>query len=254
MAATMRDQQSPFLRPSDATVSDFINPEGQPRRTIYYQSGWGGPEGFCVGVAPEGFVTPHFHSVDQFHVVLGSPGTTYKTQTVGEGFLMIQYSDAFNVYGPMDAGSETPLEFFSFRAHYDTAIGFLPKDRDLLQETPRHRKLSFLVDLAARGAGPADSASLLDHYDDGLAAYRLRAVQGRQLSGPPLAGTSGQYYMVIGGEVTHRGSAFGPRSIAWVGPDDQPLELGAEHAEGFDVLVLQFADPTPLPAAGSDAA
>jgi hypothetical protein len=202
----------------------------------------GGPHSFLVRTPKNDVIKAHFHRVDQFQLFYGAVGARYKGADIEPGRVVVHYADAYCTYGPINVGPDY-LEYFTLRARLDRFTAYMPKGRDQLVRTARHRNiyrnLSTEVDLDSQGI-----EVVIEPEDDQLAVYRIRAAGGSKVSIPSPAGSSGQYYCILNGAAQYNGRTFGPRSLAWVDPVQSALQLTAAEDSGLDMLLLQFPNPT----------
>ncbi|MPZ25864.1 MAG: hypothetical protein GEV12_05285 [Micromonosporaceae bacterium] len=230
-----------FITHSDATPEENTNAFGETRKVDRYFTREPGPYGFLVTMPRRNVINPHFHHVDQFQLFYGSPGANYKGAEIAPDQLLLHYADAYSTYGPIHSG-EQPLEFFTLRARLDRGIGYIPKDRDRLVRTSRHRNIYRDHPLAPGPDTPALDV-IIEPDADGIAAYRLRGQPGEIMSPPSAAGTGGQYCLLVNGAVTYQDRQYGPRSLAWIGPDTPAPSLVADPDRGADLIVMQFPKP-----------
>lgn len=228
-----------FCPERDAEVREVVSGNGERRKVTDYLTGTGRPQAFMVTMGPGARVPAHFHRIDQYQLLLGGGGARYKGAELPSGTLTIHYADAFSTYGPIEAGAEAPMEFYTLRAFTDMFIAYMPEERDKLPATGRHRNIHVTVQTGDDAAlGRPGREALIAETQDGLAAWRatLRAAQPVQ-SGPPAG--AGQYCYVIAGSVLAAGTELGPRSLAWL-PPGSPTDGAAAGPDGCDLLFLQF--------------
>ena len=232
-----------FVRFEDTANVSVVTKQGDAMQQRTYLEVTGGPHAFQIGTPENGSVNPHFHRVDQFQFIFGGVGANYKYDPIEEGHGLLHYADAYSTYGPIQAGRK-PMDFVTLRARLDHMIAYMPEDRADLIQTPRHRNVrrDVCLDAARTSAG----SEVLFEYEDRLAAYRVWAASGQDVSIPDVTGTSGQYCYVLNGSVICGGETFGPRAVGWIGPSSGRSFLTAGD-DGTDLLVLQFPNPTAEP-------
>ena len=206
----------------------------------------GRPQGFLVHVEKNGIVKPHYHRVDQFQVFFGEDGASYKNTAMPTGTVGVHYVDAYSTYGPFTGGPDG-LDYFTLRANGDGFVGYMPEAREHHIHRKGKRSLFAQVDAASAPADGATTTNLFEHYDDGLACLLLRSSGDTEVVGPPLTGTSGQFYCVIRGDVATEQGVFGAKSLAWVPANGDPLRLRSTSSAEFQVLVLQFPALPSMP-------
>jgi hypothetical protein len=165
----------------------------------------------------------HSHEVDEFQIMLGCPGATFEDRMVPH--LLLHYSDAFALYGPLSGGDE-PFHLLQFRATPidQKAAGAwgdfrLPDDRALMPYVSERHEEAVLDELP-----PNDSAhgELTVHEmiktADGVGAWLMIAGPRTKIPVPSPHHSSGQFIYVVDGELTHDGETFGPQSVGWQPP------------------------------------
>lgn len=204
------------------------------------------PQAFLVDrLFPGATISPHFHDIDQFQIVVDGYCTMGKKAAPPVTF---QYADAFTPYGPI-VGEEKGFAFFTLRPIASGGFFAMPGNRHNMP-CRAGRNIAGHFDRAAPppAAGESVVAHLMDAQADGVDAIGLRLGPAAELDGPPSDG-GGQYYLVCGGDV-RMGDKHMPRwSLAHVAGGEASPELTA-GPDGADVLVLQFARPSERP--GSD--
>jgi hypothetical protein len=238
-----------FCPERDAGVRDVVSGNGESRKVTDYLTGAGRPQAFMVTMGPGATVPAHFHRIDQYQLLLGGGGARYKGAELPSRTLTVHYADAFSTYGPIEAGAEAPMEFYTLRAVTDMFIAYMPAERDKLPATGRHRNIHVTVQTDDNGtAGRPAYEELIAETRDGLAAWRAGLGPAEPLqSGTP--GGSGQYCYVISGSVLAAGKELGPKSLAWL-PAGSPTDRAAAGQAGCDVLFLQFPRDTTRPPQG----
>jgi hypothetical protein len=190
-----------------------------------------GPQAFLVEVDADGdVIRPHFHPTRQFQIVAKGGGRIGKRPVEPFAF---HYVDPLTPYGPIVQNDEG-IWFFTLRADHTAETGWMPEDRDEIENPGRNLVATVPQDDAELGL-----KELIDREDDGLAAYNLRIAPGETADGPPPTGSGGQYYIVTSGSIVHEGREYGPLSLAFVSADDKPPRLTAGD-DGAAILINQF--------------
>ena len=227
----------------DAVHERLVNPAGERRDLFHFLDEPGGPEAFLVRVPPHNTVTTHFHRVDQFQVFHPSPGARY--QRHGYAGVLVHYTDAYSVYGPISTADE-PLDFFTLRAVGDSFTGYMPGAREHLVRRGE-RNLHGEVPLDVPFGRDIATADLFDAFDDGLRAAVWRVPGGATFTGPSARGSAGQYWTVLDGADIASGRSAAAPSLQWVGRSDPPAAFVA-GSDGPTVLLVQFPWPGSAPA------
>lgn len=201
-----------------------------------------GPQAFAVRTEAGGRpLRPHFHTVDQFQVVVEGGGR------LGHHELRrgsVHYADALRTYGPLAAGP-AGLTYLTLRCDADTGASYMPGSRDELARlraaSPDARRRNLTVDPA-----PAVAGRWLDRHadDDGLRIARLDLAPGAGGDGPTVGGR-GAWLVVLEGSVLD--AAERPTgSLRWCGPGAAaPVVAGGR---GAALLLVQFPASPPAPA------
>jgi hypothetical protein len=203
------------------------------KRTNYIGGSEEGPQAFLVHeVTAPAYIKPHFHHVRQFQVIVSDNARFGKRDVPAISF---HYADPSTPYGPIFPGEEDPLAFFTLRADLSDGTYYMPGSREKMQHKAGRN--------IARHVEPETPAepltTLIELHDDGLAAYRLAIGASNEVEGVPVAGSGGQYYLVMQGEVEAEGELLPPQSLIFVAADEAPPVLKA-GPNGADLLVMQF--------------
>ena len=188
------------------------------------------PQVFYVDmVDPDSRVKPHFHGVDQFQLVARGQGTLGK-EPVHPGYF--HYSDAWQPYGPITAGS-AGLAYLTIRARHDSGAHYMPGGGRYREGRPRRPHFVEAVDVSA-----PESRTIVGPFDDGLEASRRQiGVETTVVFGAD-ENSGGQIGVVLGGDVVFDGAAYARWSCFWL-PRGERYDVRAGGA-GADVLALQF--------------
>jgi hypothetical protein len=198
-----------------------------------------GPQAFLVEQGPLSLNAPHFHTQDQFQVVVAGNGTLGR-QTVAP--YMVHYAGAHTGYGPLLAGP-SGFSYLTLRARPDPGPPhYLPAQRALMKDVPRMNVHSEAVEIdAAMGfpEGADDCAVVLDRRADAGTAWLLRLPPDTTRAAPHLPGRGGAFRVVLQGALLAGDGPLGRLACMFVDAldADTPLQAGPDGAQ---VLVLQF--------------
>ena len=204
-----------------------------------------GPQAYLVDMPDEGSrISPHYHDVDQFQVIVDGDGVIgpYPLKPV-----TFQYADAYTPYGPVIA-SKQGLNFYTLRmapsgGHFD-----MPAARHLMKSKPG-RNIAGSFEL--KGDTPPGQCVVERVHapePDGITAVGIRL--GANASGQGIASDAGgQYCVVCAGEVVHEGKRYPRLSLILVEPGEPAPQFTAGPA-GAEIMVVQF--PRPSERLGSD--
>ena len=202
------------------------------------------PQAFLVEMQSNDEILPHFHEVDQFQIFVAGAGGMGRGDVVHP--VTVHYADRYTGYGPIYAGPQG-YSYFTLRARTDPGPVYLHKPgyRERLKPSKkRHATVQVTLstspvlihrkDVACESimGGPTE-------FDDGLAAWLLRAGAGMQVTGPDPQGSGGQYFLIMSGSLELDGVSYPTWSTIFICPDHAALQFKAE-ADGCEVMVLQF--------------
>lgn len=199
-----------------------------------------GPQAFLAHLHPDDVVPAHFHQIDQFQVLFGAPGARYQRTEIPAGTVVVHYTDAFSVYGPITCGA-AGLDFFTLREQGHSYTGYMPAARaDLVRRGRRNVHHAFVPSEISPLVTRGGSELVLVADDDDLRVTVGAANQGELVPVAAFASGAGQFYVVVEGEVLDRDERrFGPTSLAWVPPGEPGLGLRAASPVA-QILTLQF--------------
>jgi hypothetical protein len=210
--------------------------DGIFKRDVFLPAVHDGAEGLLVDVAPKTRISPHFHQVDQFQVVVGGTGLLGKHALVPG---TVHYTDAYSPYGPIRAGVKGLL-FFTLRDERDPGGYVVPENRDKLIR-PARRNLSDQVKLAEPEGlltAPRQGALLTLREDtDGL-AVRVAVIPPNVEMGFRFPMGGGRFGIILVGAMRWESELL-PR---WSG---LYVKAGEEHVcvagpNGLQILLLDF--------------
>ena len=193
-----------------------------------------GPQAFFVDMPGEGStITPHFHDVDQFQIVVRGGGRIGKKPLYPVTF---HYADAYTPYGPI-VGGEQGIVFFTLRAACASGYFPMPGSRHLMRARAG-RTFSGLFNTVPPPAENEVVREPLLSTADGIEVVGLRLGSAAFAAGEP-ADSGNQFYLVCSGSLRHKGAMIGEQSLMLVesGEVAPTLEAGPEGAE---VLLLQM--------------
>ena len=243
-----------MVLPEEAIVTGLTDDEGQPlKRSNGEDSTWTEYFGKAAGtgVSPHGFIVTlrnrllgaHFHTVDQFQILLGAPGALYQKNPVPT--MIVQYADAFVPYGPL-YGEDPPMRFYTLRAEFTGEVLFMPKERERLRwrgRRNRHKDFEHLEPSEIPAAGVTRVEPIFERDEDGLEALSIVAGPGAVLTVPGTAETNGQFVFVADGSVDFDGKKCGFETLGWQGRDEEATEMVA-GPEGARLFVMRFPSPS----------
>lgn len=217
-------------------------PTGTAWRTSFIDPDENNPasaQAFLVEGTAGRVIKPHFHDHDQYQVVVSGGGVLGKHPLQVNA---VHFSRRHTPYGPIIFG-EQQLGFLTLRAHQDGGAQYIddPEKRSKLV-TLESRKPWQATELPKFEPTTPDAAlhtfsELKD--EEGLASFSLSVAANTRALAPDPANSNGQYLIIVRGSLHYAGREYKALSVAFVEPQEGPLELLA-GAEGLDVLVLHF--------------
>lgn len=221
-----------YLGPSrGAGAAPFVEP---PLDVLF-------PVAYLIESAPFRKAAPHFHHANQFQVVVSGGGHIGKHAV---GNCSVHYASAYTPYGPISPGADG-IAYMTMRNAFDPGAKGMPKERELLKQanrTPRAATSERVQPLteAELAAAAISFVPVLSVQSDGLGAWAYRLGPGATATGPDPHVGGGQFWLVIGGELTRDDGTVFPRlSCVFVSPDEAAFAPVA-GARGCEVLALQF--------------
>jgi rubredoxin len=196
-----------------------------------------GPQAFLIDTEPGKLLRPHFHTADQFQIVVAGSGTLGR-HAVKVG--AIHYAQAYTPYGPIVAG-EKGLSYLTLRNSYDPGASFVPEKKDLLKRDIRPFQLACT---APDGAGPAVAGNewtAVPEMDNGngLGAWIFRLMPGETVIGPDPSAGRGQFYVPLKGSFLVEGEEMPEWSCVFVSPGEQSMQVQAGMS-GVEGMMVQF--------------
>ena len=184
----------------------------------------------------------HFHKADQFQIFTKGDG---KLGGHPIKSLCIQFTGAGSAYGPIVAGPGG-LDYFTFRNTYTAKAWFMPASRDELKASPRHHREVFGDVAAPRSdeelmkATSVEESHVIEKTDDGLLVWRYLVPPGQSATGPAPSSGSGQFWMVLAGDLEDKDNGPMPKSSCVFVSHDEAAYIAKAGPKGLDVLVAQF--------------
>jgi hypothetical protein len=219
-----------------------------PNGTGYYkgeymltpaEAGKPSPHAFLVEQDPNTTILTHFHSQNQFQVIIGGSGTLGRHAV---GPLLIHYAGAYTGYGPIICGAEG-IQYLTLRAHHDPGANFMPESREQLRRGPKSHfssePIQRLSAEALRELKEVSCEELLPLEASGLAVVHYRLPPGAQSAGLAPATGAGQYWVVVSGSLLHEAQVLQPPESVFLSSDETDCMMIA-GAAGAEVLLLQF--------------
>jgi hypothetical protein len=202
------------------------------------------PTVFLVEQPAGSVLAPHFHTQNQFQVIVAGSGRIGAHEVaVGS----VHYAGAFTGYGPVVAGPQG-LHYFTIRPVYEVGAHFIATSRERMVRGPKRHMQGAPVAQALpeqlRALEEAGWHHTIAPQPDGLAASVCNLPPGACVEAPAPA-ACGQFQLVMAGAMRHEeGWLAGWESRYHA--NDAPTAMLEAGPQGLQVLVLQ------VPAKASD--
>ena len=211
--------------------------EAPPEAGVVY------PMAFLVEKDAAAIVRPHFHSADQYQVVVQGGGRLGVHDVAS---VSVHYTDCYSAYGPIVAAGEG-ISWFTLRNAWDPGARYMPAERQTLREARaryQHREatcgpLAPLSEAELAALADVSGSAVIEEAKDGLGTWRYTVKAGGIARGPDPASGGGQFWLVSAGTASVPGGALlPPNSCVFVAPDDGAMEMTAGPM-GADLLCMQ---------------
>jgi rubredoxin len=172
---------------------------------------------------------PHFHSVDQFQVLIKGKGKMGRHPL---NTYSVHFSKAYTPYGPFCADEEVGLTFFNLHARPDRHWGakHLPQEAETLKQVPNRRPWQ----ITTQGVFPENMAAntVLQEIpglrnEEGLAGYTLSMKPNTRFDAPDPSRGEGQYVVLVEGSIIHEGKELQGPALVFVGPEEPQYKVHA---------------------------
>jgi hypothetical protein len=202
------------------------------------------PMAFLVEKEAAAVVRPHFHSADQYQVVVQGSGRLGVHDVAS---IAVHYTDAYSAYGPIIAADEG-ISWFTLRNAWDPGARYMPAQRQQLREARakfQHREatcgpLPPLTDRELAALTAPTGGAVIAETADGLGTWRYTVPANGSVTGPDPSSGGGQFWLVSAGSAAIAGGALLPvQSCIFVAPEDAAASLLAGPG-GADLICMQF--------------
>lgn len=209
------------------------------------------PQAFLIQQDSNTLIRSHFHTQDQFQVVIEGGGTLGRHAL---NPVSVHYASRHTGYGPIQSGDQG-LSYFTLRAVTTPHAHFLPESRELMANPPRRNLLGPQVPLSDPATRHARIQSavetLLEPRPDCGAAWLLRVPPKAGVAPPSRSNARGdRFYLVAAGGLNALGEHLPRFAAAFVSTDEADPDWVAGE-DRLEVLVLEF--PTGAGTVGAHA-
>lgn len=220
----------------------YLGPEVQQYKGLPNAPIGTDPQVFLDEIVPNQSITPHFHQVDQFTILVGGSGSVGRNPL---NMVSLYYTDRYVAYGPLKSGP-CGMALFTVRPKADPGGVHLHMEGYEKFRKPWRKRFLFgdvvlSVDPVLRARTEASFERLFpdDKCDDGLEAAVIRLGANGATQGPAPSRTNGQTYIVLNGSINEGGKEFPKWSLLYVAPNDDPITLTA-GPDGVELLLVAF--------------
>lgn len=207
------------------------------------------PTAFLVQYEPGDRSSTHFHTVDQFQILVKGKGQFGRHQVSP---YYVHFARAYTPYGPLHADQEAGWTFMTLRTRYDPGAQRLPGALPKLKEVPGRNP--WQVTTVAAFPAPGASVSMQDipeiRDDQGLFVKALTIAPGARTRAPAPSGGDGQYVVVVKGSLLHDNRERKALTVVHIKPDEDAFQIEA-GAQGLEALILNFPRVAPRAAESS---
>ena len=200
-----------------------------------------GPHAYLIDQPPEVLLPPHFHTNDQFQVVVAGSGMLGRSHTLEP--ITVHFARGKTAYGPIASGPKG-LSYLTLLQQLERGAHYLSNPNTTVD--PAAVKFQITSDPVTPSgadvlaAATSTSQKLLIAPDaNGLAACLSRLPPSASLEPPLPDCLAGRFYVVVGGSVVMGSEALPLWSCIWVSADEPPVLLAAGPG-GAELLTLQF--------------
>ncbi|MBT2325012.1 hypothetical protein J7E62_22005 [Variovorax paradoxus] len=216
-----------------------------PNGFTFHRSEWmeGGrdpllsPTVFLVEQPPGALLAPHFHTQNQFQVVMAGGGKLGAHEVAAGS---VHYAGAYTGYGPVVAGPEG-LSYFTIRAVFESGANFIDSARDKMVRGPKRHvqgpPLASAAESELAALAIPRRVHLIEPQSDQLEACVWYLPPAGSIEAPPPA-ASGQFHFAMAGSLRHGDGWLSGWECRYVA-SSEPACLLEAGPQGLQVLVLQ---------------
>jgi len=196
------------------------------------------PTVFMAKWDPNRISTPHYHSADQFQLVIDGQGTIGRRAVAP---YYVHFTRAYTPYGPLVAGERKGWTFLALRARRDGGSQHGSAAMEKLKRMPNRRPFQVskqvTFPLLEHDRYLYDVPEFKDEY--GLFVKMLALKSHGRLQSPSPAMSDGQYLVALEGSLVYGAKEYRGISVIFIKPDDPPFEIEAGSL-GLRALILEF--------------
>lgn len=206
------------------------------------------PSAFLARYDPGDRSCTHFHTVDQFQILVKGKGRLGRHQVSP---YCVHFARAYTPYGPLHADEETGWTFMTLRTRYDPGAQRLPGALAKLNQVPDRKpwQVTSTATFPARSSG-VSLLEIPDIKDDcGLFVSSLALAPGTRTVAPAASGGDGQFVVAVEGSLLQENREREALTVVYIRPDENAFEIHA-GPQGLEALILNFPRVAPRVADG----
>ena len=200
------------------------------------------PVAYLIELDPRSDLAVHYHRANQFQVFVDGDGHLGRRPVRR---VVVQYAGAYTAYGPIRPG-DRGLQFFTLRDAWDPGARLLPAHKDELRlaRSTRREAVAAPIEVpdaaALRATERPQRNALIAPSVDAMGAWSQQLPADAPVVAPVLAGSGGQFWLVLGGALQiGSGPLLPPGSCVWLGAED-PRPDARAGAEGLFLLLMRL--------------
>ena len=199
------------------------------------------PHAYLIDQPPDVLLPPHFHTNDQFQVVVAGSGMLGRAHKLEP--ITVHFARGKTTYGPIASGPKG-LSYLTLLQQLERGAHYLSNPNTRVD----HAAVKFQItsDPVTPSGGDVLAARVSTSQEvliapdaNGLAVCLSRLPPSTPFVAPLPDPLAGRFYVVVGGTVVMGSEALPLWSCIWVSADEPPVLLAAGPA-GAELLTLQF--------------
>src|SRR5215813_12336112 len=196
------------------------------------------PSAFLAQYDPGDRSCTHFHTVDQFQILVKGKGQLGRHEVSP---YYVHFARAYTPYGPLHADEKTGWTFMTLRTRFDPGAqrlpGALPRLQQVKDRNPWQVTTAAAFPLRGSGVSSQEIPELKD--EQGLFGNSLSMAPGASTFAPVPSGGDGQYVIVVKGSLLHESRECKALTVVFIKPDEDAFRIHA-GTDGLDALILNF--------------
>ncbi len=180
----------------------------------------------------------HFHTVDQFQIIMDGKGTFGRHDVTP---YHLHFSRAYTPYGPLHADPETGWTFLTLRTRHDPGAQRFPESKEKLKQIPDRRPWQatskVVFPMAAHDVRMQEIPGIKD--ERGLFANALAMAPDARMTTPDPANGGGLYVVVLKGSLIHDNKERKAPAVAYIKSNESAFSIHA-GPQGLEGLLLNF--------------